>query len=221
VRIYFRSIPGSSQQHKNVVTGRFFALLAALFVLPFQAHAGIVYNPENGHSYQAVIGPVTWEQARVAALGYENNGVTGHLVTITSASENLFLTNTYTASGLDGLWIGGYQPAGSAEPNGGWRWVTDEPFVYTNWFGSEPSNTLGNEDSIIFAHPVQTDGKPWNDANGTSLSNGFIVEYDGSSVPEPNQICLVIASAAVFGGISRRRRLRRPATEACCGTASH
>ena len=181
----------------------------------------MVYNPENGPSYQGVIGPVTREQARVAALGYENNGVTGHLVTITSASENVVLTNPYTASGLDGLWIGGYQPAGDVEPNEAWRWVTDEPFVDASWFGSEPSNSFGIKDSIIFADPMQTDGKPWNDANGTSSSNSFIVEYDSSSVPEPNQICLVIASAAIFGGISVRRRLRRPATEACRGTASH
>jgi hypothetical protein len=33
----------------------------------------------------------------------------------------------------DGPWIGGYQDSNASEPEGGWNWVTGEPWIYTNW----------------------------------------------------------------------------------------
>jgi hypothetical protein len=85
----------------------------------------------NGHYYEAVSVPngITWDDANIAATA---SG--GHLVTITSEAENSFVYNLVSndkywykepqwGHGV-GPWLGGYQPAGSYEPSGGWTWVT-------------------------------------------------------------------------------------------------
>lgn len=54
----------------------------------------------------------------------------GYLATITSSEENNFVfelidhAEFWYKTGPDdiGPWIGGYQPTGSAEPEGGWTW---------------------------------------------------------------------------------------------------
>ncbi|HET6428249.1 MAG TPA: lectin-like protein [Phycisphaerae bacterium] len=62
----------------------------------------------------------------------------GHLVTITSAEENDFVTSLLTPGQT--YWIGGYQTSDGIEPDGGWRWSTGEAWEYSNWAGSGPSN---------------------------------------------------------------------------------
>lgn len=84
-----------------------------------QVRGGIVMNPDNGHHYDYVRSAMNWDAANAAATASSYNGVTGHLATITSASENLFITDAFGAATIDMLWIGGYQPAGSPEPAGG------------------------------------------------------------------------------------------------------
>lgn len=129
----------------------------------------------NGHSYQVVCSSSGWSGARTAA---ENAG--GYLATITSAQENVFLASL--TSGVGPIWIGGYQPAGSSEPAGGWRWVTDEPFSFSSWnivTSAEPNNchsfSCSPEDSILF-----NDGGAglWNDFPGSVGVAGYIVEFD-------------------------------------------
>ena len=82
----------------------------------------------NGNWYEVINVTLNWSDAKLAA---ENLG--GHLVTITSAEENAWLTQQF-GYGLDKIfWIGAYQLTGSPEPAGGWTWVTDEVFNFTNW----------------------------------------------------------------------------------------
>ncbi len=111
----------------------------------------------------------TWDAAKRAA---ERLG--GHLATIASQSENsqayqlvaaddsLWYIDPYN-NGI-GPWIGGYQPAGSPEPGGGWRWVTGEAFNYTNWAPGEPNNSGDAGESadldervVVDLHPVAAD----------------------------------------------------------------
>ena len=99
-------------------------------------------------------------------------------MTVTSATENLFLTNTYSANGLHYHWLGGVQPAGSSEPSGGWSWVSGEPFVFNNWAGGEPNNTGGIENRIVFDHGTTANGKNWNDLAAGTATSGYIVEYE-------------------------------------------
>jgi hypothetical protein len=148
-----------------------------------------VLNPSNGHYYAVIDAPVNWEEANLQASSLEYNGVSGHLVTVTNAAENQFLTGTFGGDALHYHWMGGFQPAGSPEPDGGWSWVTGEAFVYRN--GSFANNTWGTENRIVFDHGVVGDGKQWNDLTGTMITEGFVVEY------EP----VVAAEASPRGGV--------------------
>jgi hypothetical protein len=84
----------------------------------------VIYLPEGG---------INWVQAKVLA-----EQVGGYLVTLHSDRENEFVFNLikdmkfwfkWDSSHnyvMNGLFIGAFQPVGSREPNGGWRWVTGE-----------------------------------------------------------------------------------------------
>ena len=110
----------------------------------------------NGHWYlaQRWDGTRSWPQARALA-----EFVGGYLACVTSASERAWLHDHATwdqpgcGPGREGWHIGGFQDTSApdyAEPSGGWRWVTGEPWVYTAWLtnvpgGDRPNNVGGNE----------------------------------------------------------------------------
>jgi hypothetical protein len=113
-------------------------------------------NNYNGHSYYRSTGSMTWTEARQACL---NMG--GYLVTLTSAAENNFIFN---------LWPSGWIGLTDEVQEGVWRWVTGEPFTWSNWNGGEPNNA-GNEDYIQFVS-----GGKWNDLPNISLP--YVLEFD-------------------------------------------
>lgn len=113
-------------------------------------------NNYNGHSYYRSTGSMTWTDARQACL---NMG--GHLVTVTSAAENNFIFN---------LWPSGWIGLTDEVVEGQWRWVTGEPFSWSNWNAGEPNNA-GNEDYIQFVG-----GGRWNDLPNVSLP--YVLEFD-------------------------------------------
>jgi hypothetical protein len=143
---------------------------------------------ENGHCYQAVLAPgLSWDDANAAC---ETRG--GHLVTITSEEENAFVFSLVSGDSafwyLDALnnglgpWLGGYQPDGSAEPDGGWRWVTDEPFEYTNWEDGQPDEGGGgSQNRLRFFKLGGLMGGKWDDGesdNPLAHRTGYIFEHD-------------------------------------------
>lgn len=133
-----------------------------------------VYNPANGHSYQVVwiLESITWEDAAAAAAA-----AGGYLATITSKEENDFLLAYLQNSTTPAYyWIGGLQPPGSTEPDGGWTWVTGETWGYTNWAEGEPNN-FGQTDRLVFL-PNGT----WDDAHG--YQNGYVIEKDPVTPPQ-------------------------------------
>jgi len=103
----------------------------------------------NGHWYKVrlVADEETWFTCRDNAIA-----TGGHLATIASNAENNFVFSlaSQTPGGFSGNqirvgpFLGGYQPDGSAEPAGGWRWVTEEPWGFTNWAdgGGQPDNAM-------------------------------------------------------------------------------
>lgn len=143
---------------------------------------------DNGHCYQAILAPgLSWDDAQTAC---EERG--GHLVTITSAEENAFVFSLVSGNeafwfvdafnnGL-GPWLGGYQPEGSIEPDGGWRWVTDEPFVYTNWETGQPDEGGGgSQNRLRFFKLGGMMGDKWDDGesdNPPAHRTGYIFEYE-------------------------------------------
>ena len=171
----------------------FVCLLLAL-LNPHQASSQLAQWPlaqgGNGHFYEIIAAPsgITWPNANLAAT---DRG--GYLATITSAEENAFVFNladqdpTVWYNGY-GPWLGGIQPVGSAEPAGGWSWITGEPFTYQNWAPLQPNNNQ-NEDRIHFGGQANRSSM-WNDVgrNTVTFTRGFAVEYD----QHPNAITLSI-----------------------------
>jgi hypothetical protein len=146
------------------------------FILAIAAGAythAAVLNPANGHLYDIVPGAKSWSDANAEAIA-----MGGYLATITSAEENDFIAATFPSAVELGFWLGGFQPGGP-EPDGGWEWVTGEPFHYTNWAGGEP-NDAGGEDRLHF-DTFGTGGGTWNDlSDGVFPENvdGFVIEFD-------------------------------------------
>jgi hypothetical protein len=123
-----------------------FCALGGLAILSLPSlQADPEFFPSTGHYYEVIsVRPqqITWEEAQAAATARG-----GYLATISSAVENSFVFNLVNNSiywrngGTNsfGPWIGGYQPAGSSEPDGGWTWVNGEgsfapgSSAYANW----------------------------------------------------------------------------------------
>ncbi len=138
-----------------------------------------VQDGGNGHWYKGVSisGGIRWQEARQAA---ESRG--GYLATITSAEENTFvyrlsrLSDIVWAAGYSGPWLGGFQADGSKEPDGGWRWVSGEPWRYTAWASREPSNTR-NQEKFLQYNDNGAKNAGWNDvgyASPLSDAQGYI-----------------------------------------------
>jgi len=113
----------------------------------------------NGHTYFRSTAAVNWATANANAIA-----LGGHLVTITSAAENTFLSTV----GLS--WTG----MSDAAVEGTWTWVTGEPVTYTNWNAGEPNNSNGNENYMHINYNV---AGGWNDISGANSYN-YIVEFD-------------------------------------------
>jgi hypothetical protein len=93
----------------------------------------------NGHWYQLEARPLVWAEAQQWAVARGS-----HLVTINDAAEYQFIRHAVNL-GSTTFWAGAYQIVGSCEPSCGWRWVTEEPWMYVNWAASEPNNQGGSE----------------------------------------------------------------------------
>ena len=156
-----------------------------LCIIPCLAIAQPIEWPDaeggNGHFYEVVPDQVSWNDARNLAAARVWNELPGHLATLTSAAEDVWCHQQFGV--LDhGYIVGGFQAAGSNEPSGGWSWVTDEEWVFSNWGGAEPNDAGGIEDCLIgwFSNGTWNDGRcdepnPW----------GYLVEYEPEPVPLP------------------------------------
>lgn len=143
----------------------------------------------NGHYYLPIATkyPISWSDANSVA-----NLLGGHLATITSVEENDFVFSLiddeiywYPSVNLRGPWIGGYQIDGSFEPDGGWAWVTGEPFDYTNWDLGQPSNYQGSNENRIHFGNKRTRVPTWNDViDDFEEIRAYVVELsDPNSLP--------------------------------------
>lgn len=170
--------------------------------LSSQAHAVILVAPVPGgplHAYHRDATAREWDDARLHAQSTTFRGVTGHLATITSATEQQW---AYQIAGdMDDTWIGltdneafggtefgnmenfprppAGQSAGPGQRGAGWVWVTGEPTNFNHWTTFEPNDANGGEDGAHLRH----DGF-WNDDRaGTALGQGgafhpSLIEYD-------------------------------------------
>ena len=159
----------------------------------------------NNHYYKvfAVPAGIDWTTAEANAVA-----MGGHLASITTQEENDFIhsltsqdTRFWAAeisgNGI-GPWFGGFQPDGSPEPGGGWRWVDGSPFGYTHWVGAEPTNGVGSpgnaglgiEDRLAFIGLGSLMGAGWNDypkhpQPPQLLPVAYVVEWDATPFSNP------------------------------------
>jgi len=193
------------------------AVLAALALAP--ANADPLYFNQTGHYYEAVdSSSVNWVTANATAESLSYQGMPGHLVTITSQAENDFVSNTVLANVTWRYhWIGGFQPAGSQEPGGGWVWVTGETWSYSHWNGGEPNNNGSEDAALIYSGATPYRGY-WNDENSSSrpLPNeepyGFVVEYEAGSNVVPEPFSMAFLGSAFVGVVAFRLRRRKKAS---------
>lgn len=164
--------------------------------------AGVFFNPVNGHFYK----PVTWPNsgrsgggsvytqilADAQALTYK--GAQGYLVTITSATEDNFVSRNTTATNvLIGLsdkdqegvfkWDSGPE-AGTVIRNSSGA-VSGK---YNNWCGGEPNNWGSGENYVV---TNWNGGTCWNDfgppaTNFPGSISSYIVEFGTWSDPDDN-----------------------------------
>lgn len=133
----------------------------------------------NGHAYQVIIDDsfVTWTQAFTDA---KSRG--GHLVTVTTAAENTFVVSLAIDAGgwpaSNGPWIGAFQSDLTHEPDGGWVWVTGEPWSFTFWEDGEPNNQGGNENYAAYLD--DPNAGQWNDfdEDGDEQVVSYVIEYE-------------------------------------------
>jgi hypothetical protein len=143
--------------------------------------AGSTIFAGTGHAYLVVVtsAGITWTAAKAEA-----EALGGHLVTITSDAENDFVhALAESVSGAwkfqnpnhFGPWVGAFQPAGSTEPNGGWRWVTAEPF-FSKWHNGEPNDDGPEHFGHYYGYPNRT--KLWADGPDTTRIVSYVVEFE-------------------------------------------
>ncbi|BAX80681.1 hypothetical protein ALGA_2354 [Labilibaculum antarcticum] len=116
------------------------------------------------HTYYYSDGIASATDAMLAAAN-----VGGHLVTITSQTENDFIDNL-----VGGIWIG----LNDATNEGTFAWSNGEAVSYTNWNGAEPNDYSTGEDYT----EMYTTGL-WNDLPVGSTRR-YVVEFEGALVTQ-------------------------------------
>lgn len=170
----------------------------------------------NGHYYEYISTPLTWQDAKVAAEGRVFNTLQGYLATVIDQAEFDFILKSVTENLV---WLGGSDESGE----GTWRWVTGpeagqvfyvvgDPTATTfaPWGASiEPNDCCGGEDYLQMSYYA---AGGWNDlggpGTGASQLNGYLVEYGEifAELPEPGSVALLALSLAGATVTLRRRK---------------
>jgi hypothetical protein len=148
----------------------------------------------NNHFYEVVTDrSLSWSAAQSIA-----GSAGGYLATITSASEEQFVSTLLADSGAS---TGGYWIGLAKDQSGTWAWTNGETSTYTSWAEGQPDNYLGWEDrgQILWtATPDEYyfwDRGLWNDAPeigyGDQISVINRAGYVTETVPEPATLVLL------------------------------
>lgn len=168
-------------------------LLATLGV----SNAAWIQNPTNGHYYdQIAVSNNFWQTQNIAQNDYG-----AHLVTISDATENQWLVDTF---GLGASWIGFTDEA----QEGNWVWITGEPVTYTNWASTEPNNNYyGQPENYAFFN--YSGSGQWADIKSEDprlVGIGALIERE-SPVPIPGALWLF--GSGLIGLVGIKRKLKK------------
>jgi hypothetical protein len=158
--------------------------------------------------YQVINRPTTWVQAEIEAAKmpspYGDKKVTGHLVSIRSYAENMFVARLVT--GIEQSWIGlsDRRIEAGSDWRGPWEWTSGEPFDFRKWHSGEPNSAVAakvpmEEDGVaLYRVPDVQKNAHWSDfPAGDEPTNArrfpYIVEWNlnaaeppkGAALPEP------------------------------------
>jgi hypothetical protein len=136
----------------------------------------------NGHWYEERTFNLPATDNSIWAVNVQAESVGGHLATLASAGEALFVANRVSCLRDCVSVIGGYQVPGATEPGGGWAWVTGEPMVYLVWRSPEPENAcrpdIGCQNVLCIRNPRSWfPGPGVDDAWTRCCQNTMIVEW--------------------------------------------
>ena len=134
----------------------------------------------NVHQYEYVAEVATFMEARALA---DSQG--GHLVTIDSPAEQLFLENLLPSqTQYTRIWLGALGGP-VVFPDDHWEWITGEPMAVQYWSSGEPNDFNFNGESAgeLWFNFGGDNTTVWNDiAMGDPFDgwrNSYIIEYDG------------------------------------------
>jgi hypothetical protein len=185
---------------------------------------------DGGRFFRVVLANgISWDDAQAYANASSHEGVQGHLATINSPEEDMFVFGLTIGKGE--MWIGGGQAACTPTPSAdcGWAWRnvsgldvgepinatnTSAPFSltnpYTNWQAGEPNDHLGVDEKNLAIGLGGNQG--WNDEGHLSNIRGFIIEYGDQLAPFPATQCLTSEGCNLTGGNVNGALLRLPST---------
>lgn len=137
----------------------------------------------EGHTYELFEEELSWTDAQIRC-----HEMGGHLATIHSSGEQVFLTRLMKASEKENFWLGGHYL--HTQPYPKWVWVDNSLWSYENWEEDQPDCLNGVEFYLriknrdhVYEEWTAYDGK-WNDTAESGdeevpLSTfGFICEWD-------------------------------------------
>jgi hypothetical protein len=134
----------------------------------------------NGHYYEWVERPGTWEQAKAFAESQSLQGVAGHLATITSEAELRFVRENLP---LKSGWLGGSRTEAEEDLTKGWSWVTDEEWDLALWDSAQPA-LPPSALNVALATDVLGTPYSWVVADARSKLEYVLVEYPVGKAPE-------------------------------------
>jgi hypothetical protein len=150
----------------------------------------------NGHWYAILPVILPWDWADSAAHTYRRDGVQGYLATVTSMEENIFIVYNVIAdientSAYDEYCMGGVYE------NGAWKWLTGEPFEYTQWAPNQPNPAFQSGVLMMWGNSATEFGLPgdweiWYIHHGefwSIIEWGGVADSDADSVPDAWDNC--------------------------------
>ncbi len=157
-------------------------------------YAGLVTDEASGHHYLTPSGTLSWPAARDAAAALTYNGLTGYLVTITSSTENTFVstatgaTTHYIAATSEIDYINPLLPpedryANEFDARSQYHWgagpEAGERVTWAPWFPGEPNGPAAERCLLTNWFPAPEFGPGlWNDG-GCAPSYPYVVEFGG------------------------------------------